>query len=131
MPCVPFASLLAGTYIRPQIGSNVWVEFERGDADKPIWTGGWWGDGDIPVLAEEAAGVTPVITIATGIEGISISETPITVGLAQPGNVNLSAGGGSTVIALGSDSVSITAQQVTITCTTFSVTTPNGTFTVS
>lgn len=135
MPCVPFASILAGTFIRPEIGSNVWVEFERGDPDMPIWTGSWWGDGRIPLIAEEynAVPVTPVVTIETGLEGISISAIPMAVGLNQPGNVNLSAGGGVTTIALAPDGVSINAPQVTITTTTpagFTIITPSGTFTV-
>ena len=25
-----------------QVGSGVWVEFEGGDADKPLWCGFWW-----------------------------------------------------------------------------------------
>ena len=27
----------------PQIGAGVWVEFEQGDPDYPIWTGCFWG----------------------------------------------------------------------------------------
>jgi len=30
-----------GDYIVPDEGSNVWIEFEQGDIDKPVWTGGW------------------------------------------------------------------------------------------
>jgi uncharacterized protein involved in type VI secretion and phage assembly len=130
-PCMPFVGMLAGTFIRPAIGANVWVEFERGDPDKPIWTGGWWGDGDLASIAEEygAEPEIPVITIETNTEGISISPTPLSVG-GEPGNVNLMAGSGATTIALSSDGVSITASQVTINATTFSVVTPDGTFTV-
>lgn len=132
-PCVPFASIFEGTFIRPEIGSNVWVEFERGDLDKPIWTGGWWGDGEIPFMADESVAVAPapVITIETGLEGISVSSVPLAVGLGEPGNVNIVADGGATVIALSPDGISITAPQVTINATTFTVVTPNGAFTVA
>ena len=27
----------------PAAGTNVWIEFENGDPDKPIWTGCFWG----------------------------------------------------------------------------------------
>ena len=27
----------------PQIGAGVWIEFEQGDPDYPIWVGGFWG----------------------------------------------------------------------------------------
>ena len=45
MPCVPAAGIQAGCFIVPPIGSQVWVEFEQGDPDYPIWTGGFWGTG--------------------------------------------------------------------------------------
>ena len=48
MPCVPFAGILEGFYMLPQIGSNLWVEFERGDPDLPIWSGCFWGPGQTP-----------------------------------------------------------------------------------
>ena len=65
MPCVPFTDSEMGTFVQPRIGANVWVEFERGDPDKPIWVGCWWGEGQIPVMAEEANAVpgVPAITI--------------------------------------------------------------------
>lgn len=35
-PCMPY-----GSFQIPDEGSYVWVEFEEGDADYPIWTGCW------------------------------------------------------------------------------------------
>lgn len=32
----------------PRIGSLVWVEFEEGNSDKPIWVGSWWRPQDAP-----------------------------------------------------------------------------------
>jgi hypothetical protein len=29
----------------PPIGSGVWIEFEQGDPDYPIWVGCFWGSG--------------------------------------------------------------------------------------
>jgi len=135
MPCVPIAGLLSGMFVRPEIDSNVWVEFERGDVDKPIWVGSWWGDGQIPLIAEEynAAPVASVVTIESGLAGISVSDIPMAVGLNQPGNVNLKAGSGTVTIALGPNGVSINAPQVTITTTTpggFRIVTTRGIFTV-
>src|ERR1700686_5655879 len=52
MPCVPFAGIQNGFLVVPAIGSGVWVEFEHGDADYPIWTGGFWGSAaEVPALA--------------------------------------------------------------------------------
>ena len=35
MPCVPIAGKQMGTYMVPQIGAGVWIEFEQGDPDYP------------------------------------------------------------------------------------------------
>ena len=52
MPCVPFAGIQSGFYAVPAIGSQVWVEFEQGNPDYPIWVGCFWGSaGDVPALA--------------------------------------------------------------------------------
>ena len=64
MPCVPLTDIAMGTFMRPRIGANVWVEFERGDPDMPIWVGCWWGEGEIPAIAEEYNAV-PAISVMT------------------------------------------------------------------
>ncbi len=48
MPCVPYAGPNMGNYMMPDVGAGVWVEFEAGDTTYPIWTGGYWVDGELP-----------------------------------------------------------------------------------
>ena len=43
LPCVPIAGIQQGMFCLPQIKAAVWIEFEQGDPDYPIWTGGFWG----------------------------------------------------------------------------------------
>lgn len=43
MPCVPVAGINMGVFTVPPIGAGVWMEFERGDPDYPVWVGGYWG----------------------------------------------------------------------------------------
>jgi hypothetical protein len=53
MPCLPLAGIQGGFFSIPPMQSGVWVEFEGGDADNPIWVGGYWGSGaEVPVLAQ-------------------------------------------------------------------------------
>ena len=41
-----------GVFTVPQIGAGVWIEFEQGDPDYPIWVGGFWGSAaEVPALA--------------------------------------------------------------------------------
>lgn len=80
MPAVPFASKgMGGMVALPQLGSQVWVEFEAGDPDYPIWTGAFWPDAaGFPVLA--LAGATPVspnihFQTTTGV-AVTLSDLP-------------------------------------------------------
>lgn len=49
MPCVPYAGPGVGFYAIPPIGADVWVEFEGGDPNYPIWSGCFWQPGEIPI----------------------------------------------------------------------------------
>src|SRR6516162_160057 len=52
LPCVPMAGPQCGEFTVPPIGAAVWVEFEHGDRDYPIWIGGFWGSAaEVPALA--------------------------------------------------------------------------------
>lgn len=48
MPCVPYAGDGVGFFMLPPVGASVWVEFEGGDPDWPIWAGCFWGTGQVP-----------------------------------------------------------------------------------
>ena len=48
MPCVPYAGNMVGFFAIPPSGANVWVEFEGGSPDYPIWSGCFWGKGEVP-----------------------------------------------------------------------------------
>jgi hypothetical protein len=48
LPNVPFAGSGVGMFALPAIGANVWIEFEGGDPNYPIWTGCFWGQGEVP-----------------------------------------------------------------------------------
>jgi hypothetical protein len=51
MPCVPYAGSGVGFCMPPPIGAALWVEFEGGDPDYPIWTGCFWRTGERPLTA--------------------------------------------------------------------------------
>lgn len=52
MPCLPIAGKQEGIFAVPQLGAGVWIEFEHGDPDYPIWVGGFWGTAaEVPALA--------------------------------------------------------------------------------
>jgi uncharacterized protein involved in type VI secretion and phage assembly len=87
MPCVPFAGNGMGYFALPDTGSGVWIEFEYGDPDRPIWSGAWWGSTtQVPqavltppqtgkVLLRTAGGTSVLLDDTPGAGGITL-ETP-------------------------------------------------------
>ena len=78
MPCVPVAGINTGVFTVPQLGSGVWIEYEQGDPDRPIWVGGYWGTAaEVPVLARTVPPAVNGITLQTTLKnGIVVSDVP-------------------------------------------------------
>jgi uncharacterized protein involved in type VI secretion and phage assembly len=78
MPCVPFAGIQSGFFAVPAIGAGVWVEFEQGNSDYPIWTGCFWGSAaEVPALALAAPPALQQVLIQTvGQNTLLISDVP-------------------------------------------------------
>ena len=69
MPCVPYAGNGVGLFLVPPIGASVWIEFEQGDPDFPIWTGCFWSEGAPPVLPNRKV-------LKTNSATITLDDTP-------------------------------------------------------
>jgi hypothetical protein len=65
LPAAPFAGIQVGIYAVPPPTANVWIEFEEGDADKPIWSGGFWDVGTVPAMALVPPAPVPHILLQT------------------------------------------------------------------
>jgi hypothetical protein len=120
LPCVPLAGPLMGTsFVPPPVGSSVWVEFEQGDPETPIWVGCFWETpetlGEMALIAGPEG--TPSVTLETLTSGIGVSDAPTLPPTA--GNVSLYAGKGVTSISLNPAGVTITAPAVNIVATDF------------
>lgn len=88
LPCVPVAGVQSGVFVVPPIGSQVWIEFEQGDPDYPIWTGGFWGlVAEVPVFATAPPAIPPgqnIVMQTTGQNMVMVSDappTPVTGGI--------------------------------------------------
>lgn len=83
MPCAPFAGSSVGLFTIPPNGTNVWVEFEAGDTDYPIYSGCFWGVGEVPatpaipqmkILKTDAISIT--LSDIPGAGGLTIEVNP-------------------------------------------------------
>jgi hypothetical protein len=78
LPCFPIGGPLMGMFSVPIQGSGVWVEFEHGDIDHPIWTGVFWGStAEVPALSHLIPPVVPGFVMQTPLKtGILVSDVP-------------------------------------------------------
>lgn len=78
MPCLPVGGLQMGIFTVPPPGAGVWIEFEQGDPDFPIWSGCFFGTvADVPAMAQLVPPGVPGITLQTVLQnGITISDVP-------------------------------------------------------
>jgi len=61
LPCLPFGGKSGqGFFSVPEEGAQVWVEFEGGDTEYPIWTGTFWHRGEqVPEEVQRESGAAP------------------------------------------------------------------------
>lgn len=65
LPCAPYTGPDAGFFYVPPVNAALWIEFEQGNVNHPIWTGGWWPEGDTPVPEEGRQAEQSTKTIKT------------------------------------------------------------------
>ena len=89
------AGLQAGVYTVPPMGGGVWIEFENGDSDYPIWVGSYWGSAaEVPALAKTVPPALNGVTVQTTLQnGLVISDLP-----GPTGGIMLKSASGATLI---------------------------------
>lgn len=94
MPCLPMSGIQTGSVAIPPIGAGVWIEFERGDPDYPIWTGGFFGSAaEMPALHQLTPPGVSAITLQTMLQnGVTVTDLPGPTGgivIKTPGGASL------------------------------------------
>lgn len=97
MPCAPFGGSQTGFFALPAVGAGVWIEFEHGDPEYPIWSGCWWGSSaEMPAAVLDPPYKKVILQTEGGIS-ITLDDTPgaggITLETADGQKVELSATG--------------------------------------
>jgi uncharacterized protein involved in type VI secretion and phage assembly len=77
------------------LGAGVWVEFEQGNPDYPIWSGCWYGSAaETPALALAGNPASPNIVLQTTLQNaIVVSDLP-----GPTGGIMLKSTTGATII---------------------------------
>ena len=103
MPAAPYAGNGVGLFLIPPTNASVWIEFEHGDPDYPVWSGCFWAQGELPV--------TPAVpekkVLKTDNATITLDDTP---GL-----------GGITIETSDGKKITMDALQIQITNGTWSI----------
>ena len=110
MPCAPFGGSSTGFFAIPPLNAGVWIEFEHGDPDYPIWSGCWWGsaaempplllappykkvmimsEGGQSITLDDTPGIGGITLETSGGQKISISPTGIEIDNGQGGSITL------------------------------------------
>lgn len=116
MPCVPYAGAGVGFFVLPPVGANVWVEFEGGETDFPIWAGCFWSEGEVPAEpAEPQMRVFKCDGVSLNIEDANGGRVELNVAAPIADTaVSVIIDANGVVIETGSGKVEISANQVAI-----------------
>lgn len=78
LPAYPVGGVQYGLVAIPLVGAGVWVEFEQGNPDYPIWTGCFYGSAaEMPAMALAVPPAVPGITLQTPLQNsLTVSDTP-------------------------------------------------------
>ena len=78
MPNFPVAGTQTGMVAIPPVRAGVWVEFEQGDPDYPIWTGCYYTTrAEVPPMVQLVTPPIPAMTMQTPLKNtIQLSDAP-------------------------------------------------------
>jgi hypothetical protein len=117
LPCVPYGGSGVGLFAVPPVGANIWVEFEGGNPEQPIWSGCFWGVGEVPATPA----VPQMKVFKTDCITLQMSDLPgiggftLKVGSpAVPVPLTLTMDAGGIKLALAAFSIALSATGVSI-----------------
>lgn len=110
MPCLPFAGPGHGLALIPEVGDGVWIEFEAGSLNNPIWSGCWWANDQRPDPAGE---VQRLLATSAGHQFL-IDEEADEIKLVHPGGGELVIGSDAITLSIGQTKIELTSSEVVI-----------------
>lgn len=118
LPATPFAGPGHGLVLIPEVGDGVWIEFEGGDPSRPIWTGGWWGPGELP-----APGDVQVRTLVTTAgHKFVLNDTSKEIQLLHSGGAELKMTDSEITLTIGQSEFKMSSDQISLKVLTTEIT---------
>jgi hypothetical protein len=90
LPSLPYAGNGSGFFRVPAKDAGVWIEFEAGDVSRPIWTGCWWADSQLP-SDQDGSSATPDFSILRSEAGLMVvlNDAGPTIAISDKNGDNL------------------------------------------
>lgn len=90
LPSAPYAGTGSGLFTVPPAGAGVWIEFEAGDPSRPIWSGTWWANGEVPIdqQGSPAQTATKILRSESGLI-VSLDDAAQTITLSDSAGTNI------------------------------------------
>lgn len=121
LPALPYGGKKVGLFLIPPTDASVWIEFEHGDPDYPIWTGCFWAQGEMPATPATAEtkvlktdAVTMTINDLPGAGGVTIETTTGMKIVVNTTGIEISNGQGAS-IKLSGPQVSVNSGALEVT----------------
>lgn len=111
LPALPYAGDSVGLYLIPPVDAFVWVEFEHGNPDYPVWTGCFWlSDTKVP---SEASGPN-IKLLKTDIATITIDDDEGSITIENDSGMKIVMDSEQIEISNGGQSITLSADSVSV-----------------
>ena len=103
--CTPFGGIGSGFFAVPPSGAGVWIEFEEGKLDKPVWSGCWWPEGELSASFAVANTASPLQSLPVVLQ--SLGGNHIVIGASPADGIRI-----ETSLGLSGPSITLNAQSI-------------------
>jgi len=117
LPCVPYAGDGVGWFMVPPVNAWVWLEFENGHWDHPIWSGCFWNHEKVP-----GPGVPETKILKTDKATITIDDSQSSVTIQAGNDLKIVMDSNGIEINNGKASIKLSGSSVKINEEAFEVT---------
>lgn len=112
MPSVPYAGSSVGLFLIPPNNASVWIEFEHGNSDYPIWTGCFWAENEVPV--SPASADKKVLKTGAGTITLDDTQGSNSITIETSNNLKIKMDQQGIEISNGSQKIMISSSSVSI-----------------